>query len=184
MTLGESFPSTLAAARSGADWAWAALYRDLVGPVTGYLAGHGGREPEDLAAETFLQVAKGIHAFAGDEPAFRSWVFVIAHRRLQDDRRHAARQAVTVELTGGFTERGSRGAPTGDAEREAVDRLASAQMLGILGVLTDDQRHVVLLRVVGDLSLEATAQMVGKKPGAVKALQRRALETLRKEIAR
>ncbi len=62
MSLGEDFESALKAAKAGAEWAWAALYRDLAGPVTGYLASRGAPEPDDLAAETFLQVARNIAA--------------------------------------------------------------------------------------------------------------------------
>ena len=39
--------------KDGADWAWAALYRDLAGQVIGYLASRGAREPEDLASRHF-----------------------------------------------------------------------------------------------------------------------------------
>src|SRR5664279_5241415 len=92
MTLGEPFATILTAARHGEEWAWAAIYRDLVGPVTGYLASRGAADPEDLASETFLQVARGLANFEGDEAAFRSWVFVIAHRRMQDSRRSAMRR--------------------------------------------------------------------------------------------
>ena len=91
MPLGANFEPALGAAKSGAEWAWALLYRDLAGPVTGYLASRGAPEPEDLAAETFLQVARNIQSFEGGEEAFRSWVFVIAHRRLLDVRRKRGR---------------------------------------------------------------------------------------------
>ena len=59
--------------------------------MTGYLASRGAHELEDLAAETFLQVARNIQNFEGGEEAFRSWVFVISHRRLIDVRRKRGR---------------------------------------------------------------------------------------------
>ena len=55
-------------------------------------------------------------------------------------------------------------------------------MQALLGALTEEQRDVLLLRVVAGLSLQETAAVVGKRVGAVKALQRRALTSLRKEI--
>ena len=54
----------------------------------------------------------------------------------------------------------------------------------MLGTLSEDQREVLLLRVVGDLSIEEVAKAIGKRPGAVKALQRRGLAAIRRELAR
>ena len=50
----------------------------------------------------------------------------------------------------------------------------------LLGTLQPDQQEVIALRVVADLSLETTAEIMGKTPGAIKQLQRRALCRLRK----
>ena len=50
--------------------------------------------------------------------------------------------------------------------------------------LPDDQRAVLLLRVIGDLSIEDVAKAVGKRPGAVKALQRRGLAAVKRELTR
>lgn len=61
----ETFQSTLEEARSGAEWAWASLYTELAGPVTGYLASRGASEPEDTTSEVFLQVARNIQGFVG-----------------------------------------------------------------------------------------------------------------------
>jgi RNA polymerase sigma-70 factor, ECF subfamily len=176
MPLGTGFEAALVAAKTGADWAWASLYRDLAGPVTGYLASRGAPEPEDLAAETFLQVARNIQNFDGEEDAFRSWVFVIAHRRLIDARRKRGR---TPELTPLYDDDHH---PGGDVESEALDHLVADDLLRVLEVLSDDQRDVLSLRVIASLSLEETAQVVGKRVGAVKALQRRGLIALRDHL--
>jgi RNA polymerase sigma-70 factor (ECF subfamily) len=176
MPLGANFEPALTAAKSGAEWAWATLYRELAGPVTGYLASRGAPEPEDLAAETFLQVARNIQNFEGGEDAFRSWVFVIAHRRLIDIRRKRGR---SPELTPLFDDDHH---PGGDVENEAIDRLATDDLRQALEMLTEDQRDVLSLRVIGNLSLEETAQVVGKRVGAVKALQRRGLIALRDHL--
>jgi len=55
-------------------------------------------------------------------------------------------------------------------------------VIGLLATLTTEQRDVLLLRVVGDLSIDEVAKAVGRRPGAVKALQRRGLEKLRRSI--
>ncbi|HLT95907.1 MAG TPA: sigma factor, partial [Acidimicrobiia bacterium] len=74
-------PNRIERARRGDEAAWGEIYRELAGPVTGYLAGLGVTDAEDIAGEVFLQVARDIHKFEGTESSFRSWVFVIAHRR-------------------------------------------------------------------------------------------------------
>ncbi len=177
MTLGEAFAAALAAARNGEEWAWAELYRDLAGNVTGYLASRGAAEPDDLASETFLQVARGLHTFDGDEAAFRSWVFVIAHRRMQDARRAAKRRPQHAD----DDELASRAAST-DVEAQALGGLADERLTAALDKLSDTQRDVLLLRVIGDLSVADAATVLGKSPGAVKVLQHRALRALKEAL--
>jgi RNA polymerase sigma-70 factor (ECF subfamily) len=177
VSLGPEFEVTLSGAKNGAESAWAALYRDLAGPVTGYLASRGAREAEDLASETFLQVARNIQGFDGDEAAFRSWVFVIAHRRLIDWRRSQARRPAPVPLTADESERSGD-----DVEAEALDRVVTVELLKTFEKLTDTQREVLALRIIGRLTLEETADVVGKRVGAVKAAQRRGLLALKEHL--
>ena len=177
MALGVDFHGVLAGAKSGAEWAWAAIYRDLVGPVTGYLFARGAADADDLASETFFQVARDIASFEGEERGFRSWVFAIAHHRLLDSRRAAQRRPRVTALVEPVPEPAG-----GNTEDEALDRLATAQVLAALERLTEDQRAVLALRVIGDLSLEQTAQVLARRTGAVKALQYRALLALQREI--
>lgn len=173
MPLGPDFDRVLAAAKSGAEWAWAAIYRDLAGPVTGYLAARGAAEPEDVASEAFLQVARDVASFEGDEAGFRSWLFVIAHRRLVDSWRAAGRRPHPVALADFQSE-----PEGGNTEDEAVDRLATAELLSEFERLTDDQRAVIALRIIGNLTLAETAKVLGRRIGAIKALQRRAILAL------
>lgn len=179
MALGEEpFESVLEAAKAGAEWAWASLFRELAGPVTGYLASRGASDPEDIAGEVFFRVARSIHTFDGDESSFRSWVFVIAHRRLIDERRFAGRQPDFTELPADYSPNGSGG----NVETEAIDFLVTDELKDAFGELTDGQRDVLALRIIAGLTLADTAEVLGKKVGAVKALQRRALEALQEKI--
>lgn len=73
--IGDGFTRVLERAREGDEIAWTALYDDLSGPLLGYLRGRGAPEPEDQLGETFLQVARDLPRFDGDETGFRSWVF-------------------------------------------------------------------------------------------------------------
>jgi RNA polymerase sigma-70 factor (ECF subfamily) len=171
------FETRLRAAKNGAEWAWGAIYRDLAGTVSGYLANRGAAEPEDLTSETFLQVARNISSFDGDESAFRSWVFVIAHRRLIDSRRARARRPETITLpdpTGGGV--------GGDVEVEALNRLTTDELQSAFEKLSESQSDVLSLRIIGQLTLEETASVLGKRVGAVKAAQRRGLLALAEHL--
>jgi RNA polymerase sigma-70 factor (ECF subfamily) len=175
--LGPNFPQVLAAARSGAEWAWANIYRDLSPSVLGYLRARGAAEPQDLTGEVFLHVVRDLSRFEGDERAFRSWVFVIAHHRLLDDARH--RQRRPVEPMAEVPE----AAQTADAEEEALESLAADRVRRIIEQLSPDQRDVLLLRVLGGLTVTEVAAAIGKRPGAVKALQRRGLTAIERALA-
>ena len=63
-----------------------------------------------------------------------------------------------------------------------MEQIAGEGAVRQLATLTDDQRAVLLLRVVADLSLAETAEVLGKPVGAVKALQHRALAKLRADV--
>lgn len=168
----------LEAARAGAPWAFERLYAELAPAVAGYLRVQQAREPEDLTSEVFLGVFRGLGSFEGSEQQFRSWVFTIAHRRLQDERRRVSRQP-HLEVVGV-----EHGLPGGDAEREAVDALGEQWVVALCGRLSADQRTVLLLRVVADLTAEEVARITGKTEGAVRALQRRGLDALRRMLAK
>jgi RNA polymerase sigma factor (sigma-70 family) len=175
----ERFTSLLGAAREGSEAAWQELYTGLAPVVLGYLRANGAPDPEDVLSEVFLQVARDIAGFEGDERGFRSWVFTIAHHRLIDARRHAARRPVDF-----MPEPPEPAERADDAEQEALDRIGDQEVWRVLGVLSTEQRTVLLLRVVGDMSIEDVAKAVGKRPGAVKALQRRGLAAVKRALGR
>lgn len=142
--------------------------------MTGYLASRGAAEPEDVSSEVFLNVARSIHSFKGDRDSFRSWVFVIAHRKLIDERRSRARQPLVAD----FPEDTSLRSEGGNVEDEALTNLVTDELQEALEPLTEAQRDVLALRLIAGLTLAETAYVTGKRVGAVKALQRRALAAL------
>jgi RNA polymerase sigma-70 factor (ECF subfamily) len=179
VTTTDAFSGTLDAAKAGAEWAWADIYRDLAGPVTGYLRSRGAADADDVASETFLQVARNIKTFDGDYESFRSWIFVIAHRRLLDSRRALSRRPKTVNDDAHLY-------VVPDVQQvddEAIDLVSTARMEALFDRLTEDQRDVLALRVIGDLTVEQTADALGKGIGAVKALQRRALASVKRAMS-
>ena len=66
----------------------------------------------------------------------------------------------------------------GDVEQEALAAMGTQRVHELCAALPPDQRTVVLLRILGDLTVEEVARVVGRSPAAVKALQRRGLLAL------
>lgn len=161
----------LSAAVEGAEWAWADLYDEYAGRVAGYVRARGAAEPDDIVGDVFLQVARSIGEFEGDEAAFRSWVFVIAHHRVVDERRRSGRRPAKLV---GDPAPVDAAATEGEISPDTVYRL--------LNELTDDQRNVLLLRIVAGMSLPEVADAIGKRLGTVTHLQRRALGSLHRSL--
>jgi RNA polymerase sigma-70 factor (ECF subfamily) len=69
------------------------------------------------------------------------------------------------------------------AEAEALERVSPSEVLGLLQGLMDDQKEVLTLRLIAGLTVEQVAAVMGKSPGAVKQLQRRAVNRLREETS-
>lgn len=179
MTGADPFQRCLAEARDGHPAAWVELYDDLAPIVHSYLRHQSLDDPDDVAGETLLQVVRDIGAFSGSHRQFRSWALSIAHHRMLDARRAVARRPATAMSTDELPE---DAAP--DTTSEQVLSTAEWTRVGeLLEVLTDEQRAVVLLRVVNELSLEETAQVLDRTVGSVKALQHRAFNALRAHLA-
>jgi RNA polymerase sigma factor (sigma-70 family) len=174
----DAFSTVLLAAQAGASWACTNLWADHAPAVFAFLRARGSHEPEDLTSEVFLTVFEQLQRFRGGEAEFRTFVFTIAYRRLVDELRRRSRRGTHEE----FDEQlDGRRVPS--AEQQAIESIADASTRALLDQLPPDQRNVMVLRVVADLTVEQVAEIVGKRPGAVKALQRRALIALRKKLA-
>lgn len=175
----DRFTALLTAAREGSEAAWGEIYRELAPTVLGYLRVSGDPEPEDAMGEVFLQVARDLGSFDGVWSSFRSWVFMIAHHRMIDAGRRRARRP--VEPVPEPPE--PRATPVDQASEEALARISAEEVHAVLAALSESQRAVLLLRIVGDLSVEEVAKAIGKRPGAVKQLQRRGLAAVQRQLA-
>jgi RNA polymerase sigma-70 factor (ECF subfamily) len=178
--LDADFERTLHAARAGQEWAWNKLYRDLAPQVRGYLRARGATEPDDLTGEVFLQVVRDMATFSGGRREFCAWLFTVAHHRLLDDVRRSQRRPLEPAPDEVLAEH----LPAADAEEDALRSLAAERVKELVGKLSPDQRTVLLLRILGDLSIDEVARVAGKTPGAVKALQRRGLASIKREISK
>jgi RNA polymerase sigma-70 factor, ECF subfamily len=172
--LGDEFQRILDGARQGARPALGAIYRDLYPGVLAYLRSKVPGEAEDLAADVFVDVARNISGFTGDERALRAWVFTIARRRAIDAGRRTARRAtdaVPVETL-------HRIAAVDDPAAEAIEGLDVAAALVLVDRLPSRHAEVVRLRVIAGLNVAETAAALGKREGTVRVLQHRALRRL------
>jgi RNA polymerase sigma-70 factor (ECF subfamily) len=176
--IGAEFADVLAAAQAGDEAALVRLYRDLHPILVRFLSAQAPDVGEDLAQDVWLGAAKGLGAFSGDERAFRAWMFTIARRHLiahwRRLRRRPQHAVDPVEMSSWETR--------ADDEADA-GALADAAVRSLVSCLPREQAEIVLLRVIGGLSAEEVGLVIGKRPGAVRVLQHRALRRLAKEFA-
>lgn len=172
------FSATLRAAKEGSEEAWTRIYAELAGPLMAYATARGAWDPGDVVGDVFLDLARRISEFEGSWDAFRGWAFLTASRRVIDQHRRSSRRPETLQAD-------SPELPTADVTVEAFERsVAAAEALRLLEGLSEDQREVLLLRIYADLPVEEVAYVTGRSVHGVKALQRRGLAALRKEILR
>lgn len=173
--MGEAvFEQILASAQRGDSRAFEQLYESMNRRVHAFVSLRGAADPAGTVNDVFLKAFTNVNSFVGNEIQFSAWTFKIARNILIDEaRRRARRPEQTV-----FDDDDESAGGTGDVEREAFDQLGNEWVLAQLQALTPEQRDVVVMRVVSDLTIEAIAEVLGKPVGAVKAMQRRAFRTL------
>jgi RNA polymerase sigma-70 factor (ECF subfamily) len=169
----DDLTAALKAAAAGNQEGFAVLWRSLHPAVLRYLRVLVGDAAEDVASETWLQVARDLHRFEGDGPAFRGWLFRVARNRAIDDQRRAGRRP---EQPAEIGDPDTAAAP--DAAADMFERSGTAWALSLIATLPRDQAEAVMLRVVAGLDVAATAQVLGKRPGAVRVATMRGLRRL------
>ena len=146
--LPDRFETVLAAAQMGLEWPVAALCREFHPKVLRYLRAHLPDRAEDLASETWSDIASALPTFEGDETSFRRWVFAAARHRMVEAREKngSARSTLVSEQDDGVS-----------AERRAVDAA-----LARIRALPPQQADVLLLRALGDLDVAEVAEITGE----------------------
>ena len=172
--VGEDFADVLAAAQQGSEDAFARLWRDANPSLLRYLRVVAPENAEDIAAEAWVQVVRGLPRFTGDEAAWRAWLFTNARRRMLDQARMRKRHPAeplddihTAEIP-----------HSPDAEQVAMENIATEAAIATLSRLPEVQAEVIMLRVVAGLDTESIAEMLGKSPGAIRVLAHRGLKKL------
>jgi RNA polymerase sigma-70 factor (ECF subfamily) len=139
-----------------------------------YLRVVAAEHAEDVAAETWVQVVRGLPRFTGDEVAWRAWLFTTARRRLLDQVRLRKRHPSEP-----LDEISPMDIPrTAAAEQVAMDNMATESAMALLSKLPEQQAEVIFLRVVAGLDTEAVAEILGRSPGAVRVAAHRGLKKL------
>jgi RNA polymerase sigma-70 factor (ECF subfamily) len=178
--MGDEFVAVLEAAQDGGEDAFSALWRDANPALLCYLRVIAPAVAEDVAAETWVHVIRGLTAFRGDEAGWRAWLFTTARRRVIDDaRRSARRPAVPLDE---MTLADAPAAP--DAADAALENLDTQAAMALVGELPRLQAEAILLRVVAGLDTAQAARLLGRSPGAVRVAAHRGLRRLAETVCR
>jgi RNA polymerase sigma-70 factor, ECF subfamily len=178
--IGESFDGVLAGAQDGDEMAFACLWRETNPLLLRFLRTLARPVAEDAAAETWVQVVRGLGSFRGNEIQFRAWLFTIARNKVVDWRRAQARRPVAPlddEVAESLL-------TTRDAAEAALEELSTESALALIATLPPATAEVVLLRVVADLDVATVAATVGRSPGAVRVAVHRGLRRLADSLRR
>ena len=135
---------------------------------------------EDLTSETFLRVARHAHRFHGStEAEFRRWLYTIATMAIRSHIRTQKRRKERL------TSAAKEGAiPVGDEEYlpPELDDGSSVLLHQAIGKLSQQQQEVVTLRYFGGLAPQEIAEILSKRPGAVRVTLSRAVARLREDL--
>jgi RNA polymerase sigma-70 factor (ECF subfamily) len=179
--LGDRFEQVLAGARAGDGQAFAELWRDTHPMLLRYLRVTAGVLAEDVASHAWLKVIEALGSFTGDEPGFRRWLVTIARNHYLDEVRRAGRRPERlVSDVALLVDEGRQFAR--DAASIAEENLSTDAALRLIATLPREQAEMVMLRVVLGLDVADVAQVVGKKPGAVRVAVHRSLRRLADQI--
>ncbi len=158
-------------ARGGEAEAWVVLYRHAYPRLRAYAARNGGYDiAEDLVSETMARAVEGIGRYRWEAVGFDAWLFGILRRLCADHHRRRWRRGGDIGLA--------------DVERDRPeDALLRAEEHGevrrAFARLSAAERQLLDLRVIAGLSAQDVAHILGKRSGAVRSAQSRALAHLR-----
>jgi len=167
--------AALEQAQRGDPEAFRELYRDIQPRLLRYLSALVGADAEDVASETWLNVARDLAGFSGDYDGFRGWVTTIGRHRATDHLRRQGRRPPAVPVP---VEALSHVAAGDDTAGAAMDTLSTDAAIALIASLPPDQAEAVLLRVVVGLDAETAGRVLGKRAGAVRTAAYRGLRAL------
>ncbi len=126
---------------------------------------------EDLTSEVFHKALAGLRSYEWRGAPFAAWLLRIAANAVADEAKRSAREVPNTE---------DPLEPVTEPEQDAIER--RARLFRLVDRLPSDQRRVIFERFVEQRSIREIAQQLGRSEGAVKQLQFRAVESLRKQM--
>lgn len=164
-------------AREGDECAFRTVYRAVHPRLLGYVRTLvPDADAEDVASEAWLQIARDIDRFDGDADRFRGWTARIARNRALDHIRARGRRPVSSPVD---DDNELAVLPAGsDTFDEALESIGTGHTMALISRLPRDQAEAVVLRVVVGLDAKGAAQVLGKRPGAVRTAAHRGLRKL------
>jgi RNA polymerase sigma-70 factor, ECF subfamily len=156
--------------------AFGILYNTFVNQIFRYVfyQVNDRMKAEDITQEVFIKSWKSIQTCRGKEDTFAAWLYRIAHNHIVDTFRKNKRE-ISLELTD----------PVGSSntEAEAEKSLEWQKTVAVLNTLPEPQRQLIILKFMEGAENDEIGDVMGKKQGAIRALQMRALENLRKRLS-
>lgn len=171
----DAFEAVLLRAARGDGLAFEHIFHCYAGRIRAFALARGAQDADAITNDVMLRVFQNLGLFEGNEQAFVRWIFTVTRNRLIDAHRAEQRRPIVADTE--VPERHER-----SAESVAFDRVSIDDVAQRLGQLTVDQREVIALRLIHDLSLKDVAEIVDRPITAVKALQRRGLRSLQRRI--
>ena len=165
-------------AQEGDTSSFGELYERFFDQIYRYVSFKTGSpsEAEDITGEVFVRMLESIHKFKWQGHPFSSWLFRIAHNLVVDHfRRNGKRNVVSLDNTTINVE-----AVAVDVDSHIDTEMSMDEVRKAMVGLTVLQKEVISLRFAAGLSVAETAEAVGKKENAVKALQHAGLKKLRR----
>lgn len=167
-------------AKTGDSEAFGMLYDRYLDLVYRYVYFRVGSHAlaEDLTSETFLRALRGIADYTWQGRDFGAWLMTIA-RNLVTDHYKSGRNRLEVTTAEVFdTPLDGRYIP----ENAVVTNMVNERVMQAIKQLGAEQQECVILRFLHGMSLAETALIMGKKSGAIKALQFRAIKSLARAL--
>ncbi|GLV57364.1 RNA polymerase sigma factor [Dictyobacter sp. S3.2.2.5] len=187
------FEQTLYQAKQGNGDAISALYRQFLPAIFGYITARVPEKSlaEDLTSEVFLKMIEGLQQVrATNEAGFAAWLLQISRMTIAGYYRGQAKQPEPISLTPMDQEAGRHSGvselpdnhPGADPVHQFEQRDEWRSVVQAMNTLTEEQRQVIVGRLIIGYDVATVAEMIGKKANAVKALQFRALQSLQRTL--
>lgn len=165
-------------AQKGDEECFRTLYRAVQPRLLRYLQALVGEDAEDVASDAWLQIARDLGSFHGDDAGFRGWAATVARNRAMDHLRRQRRRPVPAMSIEDLAER----AGPEDTAGAAIEAMSTDAAIKLIARLPRDQAEAVLLRVVVGLDAKSAADVLGKRAGAVRTASYRGLRRLAQHL--